>query len=269
MDIPGDVAEAFARYGERLGMFAGRLHWHPRVTSTNDLALTLAEQSAAEGTVVAAELQTAGRGRQGRAWASPAGAGLYVSAVLRPPDRVAPLVTLAAGVALADGIRDATGLLVTLKWPNDVYVQGRKLAGILAEGGTSSAGVSHVVLGFGINLLPVALPPDVASRATSLELELGRPVDRGLVLAACLSALAQRYLELTSGDAAHVLDAWRTYAAPMLGRRVECIVGLQTISGVAEDIDAEGALLVRPSIAVGAAVPADPVRVISGEVLWQ
>ena len=211
--------------------------------STNDVALSLAEQGGAEGLLVGAEMQTSGRGRQGRAWASPPGAGLYVSIILRPAAHVAPLLTLAAGVAAADGIREATGLTVSLKWPNDVFVGTRKLAGILAEAGTSAAAVNFVVLGIGINLMPAAYPPEIASRATSLERELARPVDRGLVLAAWLAALSERYGQLAGGAADRVISQWRAYGADMLGRVVECAVGSRTVIGVAEDIDEDGALL--------------------------
>jgi BirA family biotin operon repressor/biotin-[acetyl-CoA-carboxylase] ligase len=103
---------------------------------------------------------------------------------------------LRRGVAVADGVQVATGLSPSLKWPNDVYVGPRKLAGILAEAGGAGDGVQHVILGFGINLLTAAYPPDVAVRATSIESELGRRCDRGLVLTECLAALADRYAAL-------------------------------------------------------------------------
>jgi BirA family biotin operon repressor/biotin-[acetyl-CoA-carboxylase] ligase len=230
------------------------------VTSTNDVAAHLAEQGVPEGRVVVAEAQSAGRGRHGRAWASPPGAGLYVSAVLRPRPDVVRLVTIAAGVAIAEGIQAATGLDPSLKWPNDVFVGGRKLAGILAEAGSAPGGVQHIVLGFGINVLPAAFPPDVASRATSLEGELGRSIDRNLLLAACLDRLAVRYADLREGRMPQVLDAWRLRAAPMLRRRVECDVGDARTSGVAETVDDTGALLVRTDSGI--------VRIISGDVRW-
>ena len=244
----------------RPGLISWQVHRHERVTSTNDLAAQLAEQGAAEGCVVVADAQTVGRGRHGRAWSSPAGAGLYVSAVLRPRPDVVPLVTIGAGVAIAEAIRDATGLDPSLKWPNDIFVGGRKLAGILAEAGSSAAGVLHVVLGFGINVLPAAFPPDVASRATSLEGELGRSIDYSLLLNACLDRLASRYADLQQGRVLSVVDAWRARAAPMLRRRVEWETGHTLASGVAEGIDETGALLIRTENGI--------VRVISGEVRW-
>src|SRR5215510_2662035 len=185
--LPEEFAAPMGMARERLGIFANRIHWYSDIGSTNDVAGAFAEKGADEGLVVLADRQTAGRGRLGRSWASPSGAGIYVSVVLRPAADAARLLTIAAGVAVTDGIASATGLSTHVKWPNDVHVGGRKLAGILAEG---AAG--HVVLGIGINVQPAAYPPDVASRATSIETELGRPVDRGLVLAECLAALSSR-----------------------------------------------------------------------------
>ena len=149
----------------------------------------------------------------------------HVSAILRPSREALPLVTIAAGVAVAEGVQAASGLNPCVKWPNDVYVGVRKLAGILAEGGRHAAGADHVVVGFGINLRPAAFPPDVAARATSIESELGRGVDRGLVLAECLAALATRYHALESGASEAVITAWRARAAEHLGRSVEWDAG--------------------------------------------
>ena len=237
-----------------------QIHRYPDVGSTNDVAAQLAERGADEGCVVVAEAQSAGRGRHGRAWASPPGAGLYVSAVLRPTPAVAPLLTLAAGVSIAEGIHAATGLQPCVKWPNDVFAGGRKLAGILAEATASPAGRPYVVLGFGINVMPAAFPPHLAVLATSLEGELGRAVDRELLLTSCLGRLATRYLDLQQGAGPVVLDAWRERAAPMLRRPVEWDRDQVPTRGVAEDIDDTGALLVRTDSGV--------MRVISGEVRW-
>jgi len=259
-DVPPDVRDALGAYAPRLGLFGAGIWWHREIGSTNDAALMMAERGAAEGTVVGADLQTAGRGRQGRVWSSPPGTGLYVSVVLRPAFRAVPLVTIAAGVAIAEGIREASGLTAALKWPNDVYFTGHKVAGILAEAGAGDRGLTHVVLGFGINVSQAAFSPEIAMRATSLERELGRPVDRGLVLACCLAALASRYEQLAN-DPQSVLQQWRIYAAPMLQRPVTCTVSQRTVDGVAEDIDDQGALLVRTS--------GETVRVVSGEVIWR
>lgn len=255
--LPAEFAEALSRAGARLGPFGGEPLWYPDVPSTNDVALALAERGAEEGRLVIANAQSAGRGRQGRAWASPAGAGLYFSAVLKPHARAVPLLTIAAGVAVAEGIQTATGLSPRLKWPNDVYVSERKVAGVLAEAGSD---VHYVILGIGINVLPAAYPPEIASRATSLEGELGRAVDRGLLLTECLSALAARYTDLQHGRADAVMDAWRGRAASTFGRTVRWEASGVAREGVAENIDATGALVVRTD--------SGPVRLISGEVQW-
>ena len=193
------------------------------------------------------------------AGASPAGAGLYVSTILRPAEHALPLVTIAAGVAVADGIHAATGLVPDLKWPNDVFVSGRKAAGVLAER-TSSAAGTYVVLGFGINVSPAAYPPEIAARATNLEGELGRAVDRGSLLAECLCSFAARYQDLQRGRIDAVVDAWRGRAASTLGRKVQWNAGGAALDGVAENIDDTGALVVRTRRGL--------TRVTAGEVRW-
>jgi BirA family biotin operon repressor/biotin-[acetyl-CoA-carboxylase] ligase len=253
--LPDELALALSRVAQRLGSIGREVIWYPEVSSTSDVASSLAESGTGEGLLVIADMQTAGRGRLGRRWASPPGAGIYASIVFRPNAGAARLLTLAAGVAVAEGIARATGLDPELKWPNDVHCQGRKLAGILAERGTD-----HVVLGFGINVLQAVYPPDVRARATSLELELGRSVDRSLVLAECLAALAARYGDLNEGRDGAVMAAWRMRAASMLGRRVEWDVAGASQRGLAERVDDDGALLVRTESGL--------VRVISGEVRW-
>ena len=256
---PDEIRDALARAGARLGPFEHHLSWHEEVGSTNDVAIAAADAGAPEGFVVAANAQSSGRGRLGRTWASPPDAGLYVSLILRPLPHAVPLITIAAGVAVAEGVEAASGLSSSVKWPNDVYVGSRKLAGILAESGSSAAG-DHVVVGFGINLRPAALPPDISARATSIEGELGRSVDRGLLLAECLAALADRYRLLQGGARDAVIAAWRSRAAEHLGRPVEWDAEHDVRRGIAHDIDARGALLVR----VGDRM----VRVTSGEVRW-
>lgn len=253
--LPPEFDEALTRAAGRLGIFGGEPLWFAEVSSTSDVALTLAERGAGEGRLVIANAQSAGRGRHGRAWASPAGAGLYLSAVLRPLPHAVPLLTIAAGLAVAEGIEAATGLSPRLKWPNDIYIGDRKLAGMLAE-----AGADFVILGIGINVLPAAYPPDIAARATSLEGEVGRAVDRGLLLAECLSHLAARYAELQGGRADLVMRAWRARAGSTLGRRVSWDSAGSVHQGTAEDIDDSGALLVRTEAGL--------VLVISGEVRW-
>ena len=229
---------------------------HPTLPSTMDAASALAQQGARHGVVVVADEQTAGRGRRGATWQSPAGAGLYFSFIARPRDAAATsLVTLAAGVAVREGIERASGLAADLKWPNDLIVGTRKLAGILAEGvGIGSPGAA-VVIGVGVNVQPAAYPPEVAARATSIEGELGRSIDRDALLADILDALWNRLaaLERRPGD---ILQAWRAASPNANGTRVEWDGRHGTTAG----IDESGALLV----ATGAGVE----RIIAGELRW-
>jgi BirA family biotin operon repressor/biotin-[acetyl-CoA-carboxylase] ligase len=254
--LPPELAGPLALVADRLQVVGRRQLWYAAVSSTSDMAAGLAARGAEEGLIVLADEQTAGRGRHRRTWRSPPGAGLYMSVVLRPPEPVSPVLTLCAGVAVAEGIAVATGLQVELKWPNDLHVSGRKLGGILAEGTTG-----FVVLGVGINVRPAVLPRELASSATSIEGELGRGVDRGVVLAECLVALGRRYRELREGRDRAIMAAWRARAGATLGRRVEWDAGASSRVGLVEQIDDDGALLVRAG--------AELVRIVSGEVRWR
>lgn len=266
--LPPDFASALDAVRDRLGGLARRVVFLPTAGSTNDVAARLADAPDAEGTVVVADAQSAGRGRRGRTWFSPPGAGLYVSVVLTPgrarraPDRATRLLTLTAGVALAEGIERATGFGPAIKWPNDLFVGRRKLAGILAEGIAPSTGTTleTVVLGYGINIRPAVYPPEIADRVTALESELGRPIDRALVCAETLAALAVRYGDLLEGRFDAILDAWRGRAPESSGVRVSWETPQGPQSGTTAGIDGMGALLVR----VGDRVE----RLVAGEVTW-
>lgn len=233
----------------RRGAIGSRILYFNEIGSTNDEAARLAEAGAPEGTTVVAAAQTAGRGRFGRTWFSPPGAGLYVSVVLRDR-RAAPFLTLAGGVAVANGIRTATALPVEIKWPNDIVIDGglgrrRKIAGLLAEASTGLDGLQHAVLGIGINVRDSAYPSDIAGRATSLEGELGRAVDAGAVLAECLAALAERLRDLAAGDPGAVLSRWIELAPSAHGTRVEWDTSDGLQSGVTAGVAGDGALVVR------------------------
>ena len=262
---PDDVRVELARVRDRRGAIGERLHWLASTGSTNDVAAQLAELGAGEGTTVVAETQTAGRGRHGRTWFSPPGAGLYVSVVLRPAGELAnenpaALLTLASGVAVAEALRAVTGLPAEIKWPNDVLVGRRKLAGILAEASALGGVLQHVVLGIGVNLQTANGPPELASRMTSLEAETGRPPDAALVLAEILAAVAERYAVLRGGRFVAILTAWRALAPALPAAPVEWDSPRGVVRGRAEGIDERGALLVK----VGDRVE----RVLAGEVRW-
>jgi len=210
--------------------------------STNDLALARARAGAAHGTVIVAAAQTAGRGRLGRRWESPPGGNLYLSAVIRAPlplDRLAPL-TLAIGVGVVDAVR-AHGAAAHLKWPNDVLVGGRKLAGILCE----TAGAGAVVAGIGVNLAGDgdALSPEVAARATSLAAVIGHPVDRRRFTDRLLAELEPWIDRFCAGGVAAIAPAWEARMARDLRLRVTA--GGRQQHGVALGLEADGALRLR------------------------
>lgn len=213
-----------------------------RVDSTQTVALALAADGATDGTVVIADSQAAGRGRRGRAWADEPGASLLASIVLRPhlePSRL-PGLSLAAGVAAGEALMRATGLTPRLKWPNDVLVGGRKIAGILLESRVTDAGSITAILGIGVNLTQRVFPADLATRATSVWLASGRRVDRDVVLAALLDALAEWRRRLEHHGFAPVRARWRALS-DTLGRTVT----VDGVTGRAVDIDADGALVVH------------------------
>ncbi len=235
---------------------------HGEVTSTNDIVAARAAHGAAEGLVVVAESQTAGRGRLGRSWHSPPGSGLYVSVLLRPEAAVVRLLTLAGGVAICEAIGESTGFQAIIKWPNDLLapVGRRKLAGILVEGSSTSSRVDYAVFGFGLNVRAGAYPPEIRGRATSLEEELGRAVDADVVLDSCLAALERRYRDLEEGRTAAVLARWSELAPDARGTRLEWMRGEAVRRGVSAGIDATGALLVQTDEGME--------RIVSGEVTW-
>lgn len=261
--LPSDLASAYNSALARSPAIRLDLRWYPTVTSTMDLAAE-AVQAGAEGLVICADEQTAGRGRRGREWTSPAGAGLYLSLVLRPAHdpvgdtRVVALVTLAAGVAVHEAISTATGLVPELKWPNDVVVGRRKIAGILAEGSSIGTPEQAIVLGVGVNVLKSSYPPDIEARATSIETELGRAIDRAVLLEELLVALAACYDRLRGGDADGILRAWRAVAPSAQGARVLWVD--RDRQGITAGVDESGALLVdfRGRIE----------RMVSGELVW-
>ena len=264
--LPSDLASAVAAAEMRLGAFA-RIEHLADVASTNDLALARAAAGAPHGTVIIADAQRAGRGRQGRAWHSPPEAGIYLSAILRSdmwPESLS-LVTMAAGVAAALGIRAATGLDVELKWPNDVVIgrPWRKLAGILSESASTAGRLDAVVVGIGINVRADAVPQHLDGRTTSIEIELGRAVDRAACTVEVLASLAEAADRLARGDRAWVVDLWRRFGrAGLGGATVRWDDERGRHRGATTDIDDGGALLVETSAG-------RIERIISGEVIWE
>jgi BirA family biotin operon repressor/biotin-[acetyl-CoA-carboxylase] ligase len=224
----------------------GRARWQvrhfDRIDSTNRYVLDEARAGAAAGLVAVADHQTAGRGRLGRSWEAAPGSSLLVSVLLRPnlPAERLFLLTLAAGLALADALGAVAGITAGLKWPNDLVIGNKKLAGLLAEADLGGGGARAVVIGAGCNLTADAFPAELAAQATAVELEAGHAVARDALLAAFLDSLADR---LDALDA--VLAEARTRSATLLRRvRIERPRG-ELLEGLATDLADNGALVVR------------------------
>ncbi|HET6414516.1 MAG TPA: biotin--[acetyl-CoA-carboxylase] ligase [Anaeromyxobacter sp.] len=237
------------------------LHHFEVISSTNDHARELAEEGAGHGEVVIAEAQTGGRGRRGRPWVSPPGKNAYFSVLLRPdlPPVRAPELTLLGSVAICDALRQAN-VPATIKWPNDLLVAERKIAGILTELASEPERVHWVVLGVGVNVnaAPSDFPEELRPVATSIFIERGSKAPRALFVAACLTALEgwlDRYEEEGFDP---VRRAWRERSST-LGREVRVKAEGREVLGRAEDIDASGALLVRSGEGVE--------RILSGDVV--
>ncbi|MCL5959756.1 MAG: biotin--[acetyl-CoA-carboxylase] ligase [Chloroflexi bacterium] len=218
-------------------------------TSTNDVAKALASEGAADGTVVLAEEQTAGRGRLGRQWLSPPGTSILCSVVLRPhlASEQAFYLTIICSLAIAHAIEDSTGLHPYLKWPNDILINDRKVVGVLTELELVERKLAWAVVGFGLNVNfnPQDLP-DLGQEASSLSLELGRPVPRSQLLQLILRELDCRYAGLADRGLLAIFEEWKRHLGT-LGRQV-CVTSPEgTIQGLASTVDIDGALIVRRS----------------------
>ncbi len=239
------------------------IHRFEAVDSTMDEAARLADAGAPEGTVVRADYQRAGRGRAGRVWESPPGAALLTTLLLRPdvpPDRLG-LLSLAAGVAVAEAIEAVGAGPVWLKWPNDVWlggpVDGRKAAGILVAGRTRAEAVDFALVGIGVNVATPAgaLPPG----AISLREAAGGPIDADRLLDALLDRFARRYGAFVATHGRLSLADWRRRAA-LIGEEVSIDVGNTPRSGTLLGIDDDGALLLQTE-------SGQTVRVVAGDLV--
>jgi len=217
------------------------------VASTNDWARELAKLSAPEGTVAIAETQTSGRGRLSRKWVSPIG-GLWFSVILRPklPANKAAKLVFAAGLAVAEVLRELYSLPAETKWPNDVLVHDRKVCGILTEMNTTGKKVNYAIVGVGINanFNAKVFPDSLRETVTSLETKLGRKIRLEELFKALLERLECLYGLFLSGGSGSILDRWKSYAG-FLGHQVEVAGQTERLSGLAVDVDNEGALILR------------------------
>jgi BirA family biotin operon repressor/biotin-[acetyl-CoA-carboxylase] ligase len=229
------------------GRIGCNIRYFHEVDSTQRVAAALAEEGADQGTVVIAESQIAGRGRLGRSWHSPPGVNVYMTVILRPHMSLTavPQLGLVAGVAVAEACETFAPKMVALKWPNDVWLGGRKTGGIIAEAVTDASQERlSVLLGIGLNLnLPLeGIPSELRDKATSVLIATGREVDRVQFTAKLLSMLELRYHEAEFGGFAAVRSAYERYFA-LNGRRVTVFDGSKATSGVVRGVDSDGALI--------------------------
>jgi BirA family biotin operon repressor/biotin-[acetyl-CoA-carboxylase] ligase len=235
-----------------------QIHRHDSLGSTNDEAKRLALLGEPEGTLVVADTQTAGRGRTGRQWVTPPGAAIALSLILRPQIALSHTtqLSLLGGLAVLEGIQKFSALPIQLKWPNDVLVRGRKVAGVLVEAGFVGNVLEYVVLGIGVNVNG-GPPPELRLdyEATTLAGELGTPLDREAVTQSILSALDRRYPQLGTPDLA---SAWWEHLA-MRGQAVRVLGMLETLEGQLLGVKGDGALVIQ--LANG-----DTRTILSGDV---
>ena len=241
--VPAEISAGLStrRIGRRLICFR-------ETESTNMVAFRMAEEGAEEGTVVVAEAQLQGKGRLGRRWESPTGVNLYCSLILRPPflPTQAPQLTFLSAVAVARAIEASTTLQPAIKWPNDVLVEGRKVAGLLIEMSAEIEKVHFVVLGIGVNINMTRnqFPADLRHPATSLALETGGEISRLEFTRALLTALDDTYdILLTRGYDA-IRDEWLSRCS-IMGREVRITFQESATVGMVMGIDEDGALLLR------------------------
>ncbi|MEZ6854025.1 biotin--[acetyl-CoA-carboxylase] ligase [Halodesulfovibrio aestuarii] len=258
------LTEEVVRQGLNTRLFGQcGVHYLPSVGSTNLEAMQLAFSGAPEGTVVVADEQTGGRGRQGRIWHSPAGCGLYVSVVLRPDiaPNEAPIITLLTNVAAAEAVHEMTGILPVCKWPNDVLIDGCKVAGNLTEIFLSGDVVSHIISGAGINVrpLPKRLVADLRTAPCSLEETAGKSISRVELLQAYLVRYEYWYLLVKEQGFALLLTRWKELT-DVVGKELTVEVRGETFQGTVTDVSTDGMLLLQSSDGV-------EHRLFSGDIL--
>jgi BirA family biotin operon repressor/biotin-[acetyl-CoA-carboxylase] ligase len=239
-----------------------KVHVFDQLDSTNSEAYRIARDGGEEGEIVVADRQLRGKGRLGRTWFSPPGLNLYVSILLRPPvnTRDAPFITLMAAVATARATEEVSGLRPRIKWPNDLLIQGKKIAGLLNEMRGKAGTVDCVILGIGINVNMTLkmMPEEIRSVATSLREELGYEVSRVEFLRVLLQEVEREYQALLAGETGRILRRWEDYSQ-MVGSLVELKSSDEVIRGKVEGIDPDGSLLLR-------APDGSERRIIAGDI---
>lgn len=217
------------------------------IDSTNAAAKKMAKEGAPNGTLIIADRQTAGRGRRGRQWSSPPGTGIWMSLILRPKIAAgnASMLTLVMALSTAKACEEVTGLPVSIKWPNDIIVNRKKVCGILTEMSTDSKGIHYVVIGVGVNVNTEAFPEDIGSVATSLKAELGKPINRELLKDRILEYFFEDYEIFL--DKEDLTELHKDYESRLINKNKEVkIIGTDIeYEGKALGINSKGELLIE------------------------
>jgi BirA family biotin operon repressor/biotin-[acetyl-CoA-carboxylase] ligase len=226
-------------------IFGRDIMFYQTIDSTNRIAKEQAEAGAREGMVVIAEEQTAGKGRLGRAWFSPAGSNILCSIILYPgmaPSEAFKL-TMLASVAVVNAIRNVCGQAARIKWPNDVYIGSRKVCGVLTEFMADHSALAYVVIGIGLNVnFDPSRYPEIMETATSLQAACGRPISRPTLFRALLQEMERLYGELHTNGGRTLQEAWKQHSM-VLDQEVDIISGHEILTGVVKRISDEGHLI--------------------------
>jgi BirA family transcriptional regulator, biotin operon repressor / biotin---[acetyl-CoA-carboxylase] ligase len=237
-----DVSKVQSRLKSR--SFGRKIYAFESIDSTNTCARALASNEAPEGAVVVADFQTAGKGRLGRTWSATASENLLFSVILRPriPPEGVNLLPLLTAVAVARAISERSGLKPDCKWPNDLLLRGKKFCGILLEGVLREGALDFVIAGIGVNVNQVLFPDELKDRATSLRIESGKEFDREELLRGVLAEFETLYSREKDDDFRSVPKLWMSHSG-MIGKTVDCESEGATLSGVAEGVASDGALI--------------------------
>ena len=261
METPDLLLPNEIQNGRKTKVLGKDIQYYKEVISTNNQAKLAAQQDAAEGTIIVSEAQTSGRGRLARGWYSPAEKGIWFSVILRPHflPQEAPKCTLLAAVAIAKAIEKITELQVGIKWPNDILYNKQKLVGILTEMNAEMDCINYIIIGMGINvnIQKNEFPLELQQIATSLAILKGEKISRVKLLNEILFQIETLYNVAQAEGFVKILEEWKKYSVT-LGKTVDVIGINDTFVGVAMDIDADGALLVKTETGIK--------RVLAGDV---
>jgi len=245
--VPDVLSPSLLRRRLRDSEFGKKIYHYFKAGSTNAIAMELGEAGEPHGTIVLAEEQTAGRGRAGRKWHSEKTTGIYMTILLRPriSPLLAPLIPMIAGLALRDAILEEVDLAPDLRWPNDVLMGGKKLAGILAEMHAEPDRMHFVIVGIGVDVNHSAMPPELAGIATSLRILTGKTHSRLQIVVKLLRQLENYYNRLLAEGPEPIVARFNEVSSWARGKRVRIVTAAETFTGITEGLEANGLLRVR------------------------